>query len=290
MAKRFILPPEAHVGAVTLQVSDVARSSRFYVEMLGFEILHGAERDGAKASLGARDGGAPLLHLHEQRGARPVPRRGLLGLYHFAILLPRRQDLGSFFSHALRAGLQVSAADHLFSEALYLVDPDGITVEVYRDRPRDQWVRHDGELVAASDPLDTDGLIAAGSGLEWHGLPPATTIGHVHFYVGDLPRARAFYVDALGFEPMIASFPGALFVSAGGYHHHVGLNTWASASPVAGDDDARLLYWDLVLPNETALRQTALGLSAAGQETAEQHDGRVARDPWGIAVRLTHRP
>ena len=280
------LPPGARVGAVTLQVSDLSRSLHFYQDVLGFTVAR-EERvsGGASATLAAPGGNDDLVHLREKSRARRVPPRGRLGLYHFAILLPTRGDLGRFFRHVTDKGVQVGAADHLFSEALYLTDPDGITIEVYRDRPSGEWIYQQGELVAATDPLDVDGIVEAAGSTRWKNLPAGTTIGHVHFYVGNLARAEEFYVTGLGFEKRIESFPGALFVSAGGYHHHVGLNTWAADAPLATDDDARLLWWDLLVPGPTAIREVVSRLARLGYEVGEAPTP-VARDAWGIAVRL----
>jgi len=137
-----------------------------------------------------------------------------------------------------------------------------------------------------SDPLDRAGLLAAAGAEAWQGLPAGTTIGHMHFYVGDIPAAEAFYHAALGFDKTIWTLPGALFVSAGGYHHHVGLNTWAAGSPVATDDDAKLLFWELVVPDPASVQAAAGRLRDAGYRVASEDGMFSADDPWGITVRL----
>ena len=287
MTPLFVLPASTYVGGVTLQVADLSRSLDFYQRFLGFETRDLGVVAGARTStLTIRGAARALVRLSERPGVRRVPLRGRLGLYHFAILVPGRGDLGRLFRHAALSGVHAGAADHLFSEALYFTDPDGITVEVYRDRPREDWVMRHGELVATSDPLDADGLIDAAGSEPWSGLPAGTTVGHVHFYVSDLDEAQQFYVAALGFEMTIRTFPGALFVSAGGYHHHVGLNTWAAGAPVATDADARLIYWDLVVPDRETADDLASRLAGAGYAITEADGVAVARDPWGIAVRL----
>jgi catechol 2,3-dioxygenase len=321
------------LGRVRLQVADLDRSLRFYRDVIGFRVL---DRDDDGARLGSWPGAAPdagagagadhgpmLLELVERPGARPVPRTGLLGIYHFALLLPTRPDLGRFVRHHAREGTPMGAADHAFSEALYLEDPDGITIEVYRDRPREEWPAgsggpaggaagdaadgpaagpgQGGGLPLVSDPLDAAGLMAAAGDTEWDGVPAGAVVGHMHFFVDDLEAARAFYVDGLGFDPMIA-VPTALFVSAGGYHHHVGLNTWRAGARTATDEDAKLLDWELVVPDD-AFDGAVARLEEAGHEVERVGDtgeGRststpgpsgsrtvMARDPWGIAVRLT---
>ena len=184
-------------------------------------------------------------------------------------------------------GVHVGAADHFFSEATYLVDPDGVTIEVYRDRPRGEWgVSAAGELVAASDPLDYRALLAAAGNEPYRGLPPGTRVGHMHFYVGDLEQAAHFYHDALGFAKVGWTYPGALFVSAGRYHHHVGLNVWAAGAPVATDDDARLLDWELLVPDQATADAAAKSLRHAGYTVLALPNGYAVDDPWGIRARI----
>jgi catechol 2,3-dioxygenase len=282
----FRLPEETRVGRVRLQVGDLERSLEFYQGVIGFRAI---TREEGRALLGAEGSDEILLEIVERPGARAVPRRGLLGIYHFAVLLPGRAELGRFLRHVAELPVHVGASDHGISEATYLVDPDGITIEVYRDRLRSEWPRVDGEIFAGNLPLDFAGIMRDGGHQSWSGLPTGTTVGHVHFYVGSLPAAEAFYVDGLGFEPMIRNLPGALFVAAGGYHHHVGLNTWAAGSPVAADDDARLLDWELVLPDGDSVRRAAESLREHGVQVDGEGSGFIARDPWGIAVRLVAR-
>ena len=259
---------------------------RFYTDVIGFQVIDQSSGDRDRmARLGT--GTRPLLELREKPGVRRVPSRGLLGLYHFAILLPTRADLGRFIVHAANTGTPIAAADHLFSEALYLTDPDGLQVEVYRDRPRREWHYREGEVASDVLPLNFGPIVAAAEGTAWHGVPDATTIGHVHLYVGDLVQARRFYVSALGFTPSVTYFPGALFVAAGGYHHHVGLNTWAAGAPVASANDARLLFWELVLPDATAHAAVAARLAHSGVLAASDEGALLAHDPWHIGVRIT---
>lgn len=254
------LPEGTHVGLVRLQIADLGRSLDYYEGVLG---LHRIAREGAAALLGAADG-RELVELHERPGIKPVPRRGAFGLYHFALLLPDRPSLGRFAEQMGRLGVPMGMADHLVSEALYLTDPDGLGIEVYADRPRSSWKHRGPELVMVSDPLDVQSVIAAGGHRSWDGMPAGTTMGHVHLHVGDLGEAEAFYHLDLGLDKVVWSYPGALFLSAGGYHHHLGLNTW-SPGPSAKDDEARLMEWTLHV--------------AGG-------DARVLADPWGTQVRI----
>jgi catechol 2,3-dioxygenase len=266
-------------------VADLGRSLDYYRNVLGFVPLEGETRPGV-ARLGAAGSAWPLLELREHRGARPVPRRGRIGLYHVAILLPSRGDLGRFLDHVMTRDERLGASDHGVSEALYLTDPDGITIEVYRDRPRSEWPVQGGHVWMGNEPLDGDAVLRSGGGAPFEGLPEGTTVGHVHFYVEDLDKARAFYVDALGFDVTFEGYPGALFVASGGYHHHVGLNTWAAGSPIAGPEDAGIVHWELVLPDARAVESTAARLRAAGHDVAADAAAVEARDPWGIAVHL----
>jgi catechol 2,3-dioxygenase len=169
-----------------------------------------------------------LIELHERKGAIPKPRR-TTGLYHFAILVPSRAALGRSLRRLAEMRWPISgAADHLVSEALYLDDPDGLGIEIYRDRPRDTWRVVDGELAMATDPLDVQDVAdEPGAEMPWTGLEAGTVMGHVHLHVPHLDTAETFYCGRIGFDPIVRRYPGALFVAAGGYHHHLGLNVWA---------------------------------------------------------------
>ncbi|HEX2205879.1 MAG TPA: VOC family protein [Longimicrobium sp.] len=278
------LPGGTRIGAVRLQVSDLARSLAYYQDVLGLRVL--ARSEGA-ATLGAHGGDAALVELREKRGARAVPLRGKLGLYHFALLLPDREALGRFVAHLAEIGERAGASDHLVSEALYLRDPDGLGIEVYADRLREGWRHVERELVMDTRPLDLNDLVRAAGGRPWTGAPAGTTVGHVHLHVGGIEEARAFYHGALGLDAVVWSYPGALFLSAGGYHHHLGLNTWAGpgAEP-AGPDDARLLEWELVVPTAADAEAAARSLEAAGHAVRREERGWLAADPWGTPLRV----
>jgi catechol 2,3-dioxygenase len=251
-------------GTARLQVADLTRSLEYYRDHLGFAVLGGEK---GVAALGSADDRTPLIELRERRGVRPVPQSGVLGLFHVAILLPDRAALGRFVTHLRTVGLRAASADHLVSEALYLWDPDGLGLEVYADRPRSEWRYHkNGELVMTTDPLDLASVVRAGGNEPWTGCPAGTTVGHMHLQVGDLEQARRFYHEEIGFDITVRSFRGALFMSSGGYHHHLGVNTWAAHPRPATDADARLLEWELLVPGY-------------GGE-------RVLADPWGTPVRL----
>jgi catechol 2,3-dioxygenase len=285
-APEYRLPDRTHIGRVRLQVSDLARSVEYYLEIIGLKLQH---RDEGIATLGAGNDDAPILQLHERRGARPVARHGRLGLYHFAILLPDRADLGEFVSHLADTSVRAASADHRVSEALYLWDPDGLGIEVYADRPRAQWQVNGAELLMTTEPLDVRDLVRAAKARAWSGLPPGTTIGHVHLHVGSLERAEALYHAALGFDKVVWSYPGALFMSAGGYHHHLGINTWAAGSPPAADNDARLLDWELVVPTLDDVEAVGASLAAARHRTTTEGADRIVTDDWGTSLRVTAR-
>jgi catechol 2,3-dioxygenase len=282
----FRMPTATRLGRVRLQIADLARSLAFYEGVLGFRLT---ERDGSCAVLTARHEATPLVELLERPGVRPAPQRGRLGLYHVAILLPDRPSLGRFVRHLDRIGVRAAAGDHLVSEAFYLQDPDNLGIEVYADRPRTAWRRLGRELMMATGPVDVAALRGAAGDVAWNGLPAGTTIGHVHLHVGDLARAAEFFSEALGFDRTVWQYPGALFFGAGGYHHHVGTNTWTGrgAAPPT-QDEARLLEWTVELPDDATLEGLGESLRRAGYR-AERDSGTtelVTRDPWGTPLRL----
>ena len=274
------LPAATHVGGVHLQVTDIARSIAYYEQVLGLHV-HFATSD--TAAIGPHDG-EPLVWLQTSSGVKPA-RRGALGLFHFAILLPDRAALGRFAAHLSAIGVRVGMADHSVSEALYLSDPDGLGIEVYADRPRSSWRWRERELVMTTDPLDFGNVVAAGGNQPWNGMPSGTTIGHVHLHVRSLVEGENFYHVALGFDKTVWTYPGALFLAAGGYHHHLGTNSW-SPGPRAKDDEARLLEWELVVPNAEAASAAAASIRSAGYAAEHADDGWMAADPWGTRVRI----
>ena len=277
----YRLPDATRVGAVTLQVSDIEQSTDFYSGFLGFAEI---ERSADQVVLGVD--GAPVVIL--KSGAKGPLRQRRLGLYHFAILLPDRAALGRVLDHLIRNGVHPGASDHLVSEALYLSDPDGLGIEIYRDRPRSEWTARQGQLEMATEPLDLESVLHEGGGQQWTGMPSGTMIGHVHLHVGDIEKARAFYHDALGLDLMVWGYPGAMFLSAGGYHHHLGTNTWAGPNATAPQsEEPQLLEWQLVLPDPTAVADAAANITAKGYAaTPEEPGGSIAMDPWGTALRL----
>jgi catechol 2,3-dioxygenase len=251
--------------------------------VLGLEPLN---RSDGIVALGPPESGRTLVELHERPGANPVPRRGRLGLYHYALLLPDRPSLGRFLRHLTEIGERAGMSDHLVSEALYLSDPDGLGIEVYADRPRTSWRQQDRQLVMATNPLEVDTVLAAAGPERWTGMPATTVLGHVHLYVDDLDRAARFYHEGLGLDRVVWSYPGALFLSAGGYHHHLGTNTWAAGAQPAGENDARMLEWEIVLPAAADVSAAAESLERVGANVRRENVSATATDPWGTQLRL----
>ena len=276
------LPKETRLGRVKLQVADLARSIEFYEEVLGFRTTAG---DSSLAVLAAHGDDTPIIELHERPGTKSNPVRSRLGLYHVAYLLPNRPSLGRFVKHLAAINARAGASDHVVSEAFYLQDPDNLGIEVYVDRPRSTWRRVGRQLLMGTDPIDIEGLHAAADG-PWKGMPAGTTVGHVHLHVGDLATASSFYSEAIGFDRMVWSYPGALFLGAGGYHHHLGTNTWAGRAPSPAEDEARLLEWTIQLPDDAARAALASSLTKAGLESRQDDAGLVLPDPWGTNIRF----
>lgn len=276
--------PDTTVASVHLTVSNLERSLAFYQHALGFQI-HG--RNGKTARLGA--GKADFLVLTEQPGAKPYPNR--TGLYHFAILVPSRLELARSLKHLAETQTPLQGfADHLVSEAIYLADPDGNGIEIYRDRPRSEWRYSNGAIQMATDPLDIDGVLAElkTHTEEWKGVHPDTRLGHMHLQVANIKDSEAFYCGVLGFDLMARYGPSALFVSAGGYHHHIGLNTWNSygAAPPP-PNSIGLRYFEIRLPNAAELDKVADRVKKAGVSLEETSDGSFLHDPSQNGIFLT---
>lgn len=278
----YRLPEELTLGPVRLEIADLGRSLGYYQTVLGLRVL---DRSAKRASLGALGEEKVLVELNEVPGAREHPYNRRLGLYHFAILLPARADLGRFVAHLSHINAYAGQADHFVSEAFYLRDPDGLGIEVYADRARSEWPVVDGKLKMGLDPVNMDSLLASAGGTKWDGTPAGTVIGHVHLHVGDLAEGESFYHRALGMD-ITASLPSALFLSAGGYHHHLGTNTWAGDGPHPKEGDARLLEWTIVLPTESDVTGATGSLERAGYATNGDGADRVVADPWGTRVRI----
>ena len=281
------ISPLTTLGAVHLTVADLNRSLDYYVRSVGVEVVN---RSKGRASLGL--GGRELLVLVEQAGARNAA--GYTGLYHFALLVPQRADLARWLAHAARERLSlVGLSDHFVSEAIYLSDPDGHGIEVYWDRPREQWEGQVGARMTTL-PLDVTDLMGEIQGeidtpaaRTFEGLPAGTVMGHVHLKVAAIAETIAFYRDVLGFALMAQLGPQAAFLSAGGYHHHLGANIWESAGagpPPAGT--AALRHATIVLPDRAERNAVSARLERSGHPPQETEAGLTARDPAGNSLIL----
>jgi catechol 2,3-dioxygenase len=257
------------MGTVELSVSDLDRSLAYWQDAIGLRLL---SRENGTAELGVDK---PLVRFVEEPGARPA--HGFTGLFHVALLVPDRPSLGRFLAHAVRDQLPLTGlSDHVVSEAIYLRDPDYHGIEVYADRPREQWEGKVSQTMTTI-PLDTQSLLAEAGDAEFDGLPAGTTVGHVHLTVRDVAETVGFYRDRLGMAVTAQAGSQAAFLSAGGYHHHIGGNTWETlGAPPAPEGTARLLRFTVVLPDEAEV-----------ERVAEQIGGTEVRDPSGNALVLS---
>ncbi len=278
------IAPTTTMGAVHLTVSELARSLDYYRTVIGLETI---ERGAGRASLGAA--GRELLVLVEEPGARPS--HGYTGLYHFALLVPERPDLARWLAHAARDRVSLTGlSDHFVSEAIYLRDPDGHGIEIYADRPRELWDGLVGERMTTL-PLDVENLLAElddPATEPFDRLAGGTVMGHVHLKAADIPSTVAFYRDTLGFGLIVQLGAQAAFLSAGGYHHHLGANTWESAgAPPAPPGSAALRHATIVLPDAAELERVTERLDAADVELSDTSGSPLVRDPSGNALVLS---
>jgi catechol 2,3-dioxygenase len=271
------------IGAVRLNVADLERAQRFYAQAIGLRAL---EREPDLVRLGV-NGNAALVELAGRPDAPGRPP-GTTGLFHLAILLPSRADLAQALRRVAEAGWRLSgASDHLVSEALYLRDPEGNGIEIYRDRPREEWRYENGQLRMDTLPLDLDSVIGEPSAADpkANGMPHGTRIGHVHLNVAELSAAEDFYGGLLGFEVTVRGYPGALFFAAGGYHHHIGVNTWAGEGAAAPPPGSLGLDWfEIARPGDAGAEQAGESLRAAGIEVRDTEGMLRFADPSGNGI------
>jgi len=276
--------PNTTIGATALTVTDLGRSLDYYQRHIGLQLR---QRNNGTATLGAGD--RELLVLTEQPGAKPVQAHRT-GLYHFALLVPSRIELARTLRNLIDTRTPIGgASDHAVSEALYLSDPDGHGIEIYRDRPRDEWQFPSGTLRMTVDPFDMEGVLAELKGNEpaWNGIHPGTVMGHIHLHVAHIPAAEHFYVEVLGFDLMVRYGGQASFISAGGYHHHMGLNTWAGVgAPPPPTDAARLNWFEVRLPDAAALAAVVERVRAANLPLEALENGWAVRDPAQNLIHL----
>lgn len=276
-----MIDPNTCVGAVTLKVADVQKSVEFYHSVIGLMVLG---QTAESAALGTAD--RPLIYLRHLANGSSVPNA--TGLYHFALRVPTRQDLADWLHHygMKDAPYWQGSADHGVSEAIYLSDPEGNGIEVYRDRPRSEWPKgRDGSLTMYTEALDLQGLLGEADRSAWPGMAPKTDMGHIHLKAADIATAKQFYVDTLGFDQIIELPNSALFVSAGGYHHHIGLNTWHSRQgPPLADDAYGLAEYEILFAGQDALDATLSQLKEGGVSIGQFGDRHTVEDPFQIKI------
>ncbi len=278
----FHREPNTFVGQVNIKVQDLERSLVFYKEVIGFKVLGQTEN---KANLTA-DGKTILLSIEQPKDV--VPKQGrTTGLYHFALLLPKRSDLASIVKHFVEKGIQIGSSDHLVSEALYLSDPDGNGIEIYVDRPDTEWHWNSGEVEMTVDTLNFKDLLTELREEPWTGLPAGTVMGHIHLHVSELKKTEEFYRKGLGFEVVNRYGSQALFISTGKYHHHIGLNTWNGiGAPTPPENSVGLESFALILPNEAARGDVVANLKKLGAPVLEKDGSFFTSDPSGNHIQL----
>lgn len=283
MASR--ISPESGIGIVELRVRDIKQVREFYEQVLGLDVIH---EDDSILGLGV-DPNRVLVRLHADPDAEQRPR-GTTGLYHFAILLPERRELAIVLKRLLQTTYPLQgASDHYVSEALYLADPEGNGIEIYADRPRGTWYTPEGEMRMGTVALDVDDLLATiGEGDSGSTrLPAGTRIGHIHLHVADLEAAIEFYRDVIGFDLMMLYGPSAGFLSAGGYHHHIGLNTWAGVgAPQPLEGSTGLIEYSVLDPERDDQAAIAGRAENSGLDPVIHDDGVELVDPSGNKLKV----
>ncbi len=280
----FHKPPSTYVRQLTLKVSDLTRSLRFYEEILGLNVV---DRSSNRADLGIASDGKVLLALTQPTQTTPL-QANTTGLYHFAILLPTREALAQMVIHLTNSGVRFGSSDHLVSEALYLSDPDGNGIEIYRDRPQEEWTWNSDQVKMTVDPLDfADLLSGVEPANEWSGMPAGSIIGHIHLHVADISESERFYRDGLHFDVMTRYGAQASFLATGGYHHHIGINTWqgVGASPPL-QSSVGLLHFTLAFPDQSSRTQVLEDLEQIGASVMAQNGGFQTVDPAGNVIVL----
>lgn len=280
----FRLSSHTSIGLVHLYVSNMERSLTFYRDVLKFKVI---KEEGSIALLG-NESNTPLFALEEKEYALPK-QRNRTGLYHFAILVSNREQLASVLRHALHKGYPIQGgADHHFSEAIYMSDPDGNGLEIYYDRPKEVWRDANGNLPFVSNPFDGEALLQEAK--EWQGFSDETVMGHIHLHVADLEEAKRFYVDGFGFEVTISERNGALFVAAGGYHHHVGLNIWQGEGvPPQLSNSIGLKYFTVILENAEQKEKVYSSLQSVGAVPVYKAGILQVEDPFGHIIHIIEK-
>ncbi|MCM3791167.1 VOC family protein [Domibacillus indicus] len=275
--------PNTFASHVHLKVENLSRSLAFYRDLMGFQITDQSE---TKATVTA-DGITPLLTIEQLEDAVPKQAR-TTGLYHYALLLPTRKDLGKLTVHLFEAKYPLQGASyHGTHDALYFQDPDGNGIEVAADTDPLTWRDQTGEFdFSKNGPMDLESVVAEAGGESWTGIPEGTVIGHLHLHVADLEKTKEFYQAGLGFEVTI-EFPEGIFFSTGGYHHHIGTNIWhGKNAPKPALNSAGMLFYTLILPNEETRKSAAAKLESLGYSVSEKNGEFFTEDPAGNRIQL----
>ncbi len=275
---KYHIPFKTAISTVILTVNNMEQQLHFYTDVMGLKIRHEL---GDQVVLGTTH--KDIVVLRNYPNAKKSLRT--TGLFHLAILLPTREELASWLKHYLSLGYQLEgAADHGVSEALYLSDPEGNGIEMYTDRPHNTWTFRGDKIKMVTKYLDVQNLLEVAAD-SFSKLSVQTTLGHIHLRVSDLKEAKAFYVDLLGFDLMQDDYAGALFVSAGGYHHHIGMNTWNSAGATPPLSNTLGLHsYTIALPNKVELENLASHLSETEYPMKGVSEGLELHDPFGLKV------
>ncbi|UAL48385.1 VOC family protein [Sutcliffiella horikoshii] len=279
----FHRSPTTYVQDVMIKVENLQRSIEFYTTIIGFQLLKQTESQAVFSATGQ----SPLLTIVQPKDIKPKQQR-TTGLYHFALLLPSRADLGSIMHHFIAKGVRLQgASDHLVSEALYLADPDGNGIEIYRDRPAEEWNWNGSEVEMASIALDVEGLLKEGQDTKWDGLPHETVMGHIHLHVSELKDTEQFYTEGLGFEVVTRYGAQVLFISTERYHHHIGLNTWNGVgAPAPEGNSVGLVWFSLVYSSEEKKLAAVDRLKSLGYKVEVSDSEYLAKDPSGNKIKL----
>ena len=280
---KFHEKPNIFVNHIVLKVMDIKRTVEFYTEIMGFKILDRREKEVILTA----DGVNPIVTIIEPNNAIPkLPKR--TGIYHFALLLPSRFHLGLFLKHLREKSYPIiGGAHHGVSEAIYLEDPDENGIEVYRDIDSEEWKRKGNQVEMVTNPLDYDSIILDAGEEKWDKIPKETIIGHIHLHVGDLDEAKKFYCDGLGFDLVMKMANSALFISSGGYHHHIGLNIWNGKNALALPDNAAgMKYYTIIFPDIDVRENIVNNLSNLGYEIIEEDNNIFTKDPSNNLIKL----
>lgn len=277
------LPAETIVKQVKLKVANLEVMTEFYTGMIGLVLL---KQDGNTTFLGAQDSSEVILILEEL--SEPAVKLETTGLYHTAFLLPSRKDLGNSLLWLLQNQVEIGAADHGYSEAIYLSDPEGNGIEIYRDKPMSEWdIREDGEIVGVTEELDGDAVVGAADG-NWLGLAPGSRIGHVHLQVADLDETETFF-EKLGFSLKSNFGRRAKFFAAGNYHHHIGANNWAGLNlPLVTENQLGLAWYTFQLPSKESFDNLVKHLGSQSIDYLEEDQEVILQDPNGMLVKFQY--